>query len=138
MQIHELNNYTGTLNNAYMAVDDGTDTGKEKIKDITDPLNARIDNIIAGGTAPSAAEITDARLGANGVTYPSLGDAIRDQITDINDEIDANVGDAVLVYTSTTYQFPLSNGDTVTIEEAKGNDLPSAVIYMYSASLSLV
>lgn len=83
MQIHELNNYTGTLNDAYMAVDDGSDTGKEKIKDITDPLNTRIDNIIAG-TAPSAAEVTDARLGADGVVYPSLGAAIRGQVDDLN------------------------------------------------------
>lgn len=78
MQIHELNGYTGALDDAYMAVDNGSDTGKEKIKDITDPLNARIDNIIAG-PAPSAQEVTDARLGADGVVYPSLGDAIRDQ-----------------------------------------------------------
>lgn len=86
MQIHELNGYTGTLNNAYMAVDDGTDTGKVKAKDITDPLNARIDNIIAG-PAPSDAEIVDARLGADGVTYPSLGDAIRGQVSDLQSDI---------------------------------------------------
>ena len=87
MQIHELNGFTGTLSDAYLAVDDGADTGKRKVNDVTAPLDARIDNIIAGGTAPSAAEVTDARLGANGVVYPSLGDAIRDQITDVNNDI---------------------------------------------------
>ena len=88
MQIHELNGFSGTLNTAYLAVDDGSDTGKKQVKDITDPLNARIDNIIAGGAAPSEAEIIDARLGADGVTYPSLGDAIRDQFTNVKEEID--------------------------------------------------
>lgn len=92
MQIHELNSYDGLLgDNAFVAVDNGNDTGKVSVPDLTgnvsadlrnveDQLNARIDNIIAGGTAPSAAEVTDARLGADGVTYPSLGTAIRDQI----------------------------------------------------------
>lgn len=93
MQIHELNNYSGDLDSgAYIAVDNGTDTGKvsttELLADTNDEisglsafLNARIDNIIAGGTAPSEAEVTDARLGADGIVYPSLGDAIRDQVS---------------------------------------------------------
>lgn len=80
MQIHELNSYRGNLDSsAFMAVDNGTDTGKVAVSEITGPLNERIDNII-GGTAPSAAEVSDARLGANGIVYPTLGDAIRKQI----------------------------------------------------------
>lgn len=87
MQIHELNNYTGALGDrAFLVVDNGSDTGKVSIKDVTDPLNARIDNIIAGD-APSAAEIVDARLGIHGDVYPSLGDAIRDQAEDLQGEI---------------------------------------------------
>ena len=91
MQIHELNGYTGALNDAYMAVDDGSDTGKERIKDITDPLDARIDNIIAG-PASSAQEVIDARLGADGVVYPSLGDAVRGQISDIENQYNEEIG----------------------------------------------
>lgn len=87
MQIHELNNYSGSLGDAYLAADNGSDTGKMKTTALTDPLNARIDNIIAG-PAPSAAEIVDARLGADGVTYPSLGAAIRDQVTDLKSDLD--------------------------------------------------
>lgn len=86
MQIHELNNYSGSLGDAYLAADNGSDTGKMKTTALTDPLNARIDNIIAG-TAPSAAEIVDARLGADGVTYPSLGAAIRNQVTDLKSDL---------------------------------------------------
>ena len=83
MQIHELNNFTGTLGSgAYLAIDDGTDTGKISSEGLLAATEARIDNIIAG-PAPSAEEIVDARLGADGVTYPSLGDAIRDQFTDV-------------------------------------------------------
>lgn len=99
MQIHELNTYGGELNSsAYMAIDNGTDTGKvsaqrlladvnKEIDELESSLNERIDNIIAGGDAPSAAEITDARLGANGEVYPSLGDAIRDQVLKVNESV---------------------------------------------------
>ena len=102
MQIHELNNYTGDLDaNAFLAVDDGSDTGKvsaskllfdvnTEIENLDNDLNARIDNIIAGGAAPSEAEIIDARLGAavmGNPSYPSLGDAIRGQITDLDSDL---------------------------------------------------
>lgn len=99
MQIHELNNYIGQLGSgAFLAVDDGTDTGKistealltgvnNAINEVDNDLNGRIDNIIAGGAAPSEAEITDARRGADGVDYSSLGAAIRTQFSDVNDSI---------------------------------------------------
>ena len=87
MQIHELNNFTGTLGaGAYLAVDDGNDTGKLSTQQLLATTEARIDNIIAG-PAPSAEEIVDARLGDDGVTYPSLGDAIRDQVSDLKADL---------------------------------------------------
>ena len=53
-----------------------------------DVLDRRIDEIIApSGSAPSAAEVTDARIGADGTTYSSLGTAIRTQVTDLKNEI---------------------------------------------------
>lgn len=87
MEIHELNTFTGTPGAGdFLATDNGTDTAKIAIKTITDPLNTRIDNIIAG-PASSAQEVVDARLGADGVTYPSLGDAIRGQVSDLKSDI---------------------------------------------------
>lgn len=89
MQIHELNNFTGTLGSgAYLAIDDGNDTGKISSQGLLAATEARIDNIIAG-PAPSAEEIVDARLGDDGVTYPSLGDAIRDQFSDVKSDFNA-------------------------------------------------
>lgn len=99
MQIHELNGFSGTLGSgAYIAVDDGSDTGKvstqkllEKVNNdidnLSDSLNARIDNIIAGGSAPSVAEVTDARLGVNENSYPSLGVAIRSQAGNLQNDL---------------------------------------------------
>lgn len=87
MQIHELNNFTGTLGSgSFLAVDNGTDTGKLSTQQLLAATEARIDNIIAG-PAPSAEEIVDARLGDDGVTYPSLGDAIRDQFSDVKSDL---------------------------------------------------
>lgn len=86
MQIHELNNFSGTPGASdYFATDNGTDTSKISATDLYAPLNARINNIIAG-PASSAEEVIDARLGANGVTYSSLGDAIRGQVADLKSD----------------------------------------------------
>ena len=99
MQIHELNDFSGTLGSgAYIAVDNGTDTGKvstqkllenvnNEVDNLSDSLNARIDNIIAGGSAPSAEEVTDARLGVNENLYSSLGNAIRSQAGNIQNDL---------------------------------------------------
>lgn len=77
MEIHELNTFSGTAGAGdYFAMDNGSDTSKISADTLLAPLNARIDNIIAG-PASSAEEVIDARQGANGTTYSSLGDAIR-------------------------------------------------------------
>lgn len=133
MQIHELNEYGGSLDSGYFAIDDGNDTGKVQATQLLAPiegeienleasLNGRIDNIIAGGTAPSVAEVTDARRGADGVNYPSLGDAIRTQVENIDKTL-SEVSDLVTgiyyrVYDSTgTVSFPISilNGTAITL-----------------------
>ena len=79
MEIHELNTFSGALGSGdYFATDNGNDTSKVSAEALLAPLNERIDNIIAGPSS-SAQEVIDARLGANGITYGSLGEAIRGQ-----------------------------------------------------------
>ena len=47
-------------------------------------LQSRVDNIIPNQTQTEGnTELIDIRVGYNGVTYPSAGDAVRDQINDI-------------------------------------------------------
>lgn len=83
MQIHELNDFYGALGSgSYLAIDNGTDTGKISKTALFADTEARIDNIIAGD-APSEAEIIDARTGADGSTYTTLGGAVRGQFRGI-------------------------------------------------------
>lgn len=87
MEIHELNTFSGTLGSGdFFATDNGNDTSKVSAESMFAPLNARIDTIIAG-PASSAQEVIDARLGATGKTYSSLGAAIRTQVSELLDEL---------------------------------------------------
>lgn len=128
MQIHELNTYAGSLNDSsYLAVDNGTDTGKVTHTALMKSVNDRIDNIIAG-EAPSAEEVVDARLGADGVNYPSLGDAIRDQITDLKDDTDDLREDIDKI----NYKLAISSNNA---QDYVLTDLPDGM-YMLRASLT--
>lgn len=129
MQIHELNRYNGDTDSAYLAMDNGTDTGKvsgadflsgvrSDVDQLNAYLNARIDNIIAGGTAPSAAEVTDARLGDGGGVYPSLGDAIRGQISEVKDALNYGTGNITIPLYGEKSCVVLS-GPTVSMSDGK-------------------
>ena len=64
---------------------------RDRITSVNNSLSNRIDEIIApSGEAPSAAEVTDARIGVNDTVYTSLGEAIREQLKDLNVECCSN------------------------------------------------
>lgn len=131
MQIHELNDYTGSLNTgAYLAVDNGSDTGRVSVPTLLDQTNqaiaavdARVDNIIAG-KAPSAAEVTDARLGADGVTYDSLGDAIREQITGVYfmSDWENTISKVIASNGQARFYIYAHKDDIITVEGATGDN----------------
>lgn len=51
-------------------------------------LQSQIDELVSpSGEAPSAAEVQNARIGADGITYSTLGNAIRTQVAKLNEDI---------------------------------------------------
>ena len=55
-------------------------------------LQSQIDQLVSPtGEAPSAAEVENARVGADGTTYPNLGTAIRTQVEDANEAIHGGI-----------------------------------------------
>ena len=72
------------LNNAVSSLNEALTSEVSARTSADSTINARIDELIApSGEAPSAAEVTDARIGADGIVYASLGKAIRGQIDDV-------------------------------------------------------
>lgn len=78
-----------------------------------DVLDSRVDEIVApSGQAPSAAEVTDARVGADGQTYTSLGGAIRGQVSDLKSNLSllANGIESINFDVIPNKGFDVSNG----------------------------
>lgn len=115
MQIHELNNFSGIPGNTnYLAIDDGADTGRISGTDLLAPVNDRVDNILNAVTVDS--EVIDGRVGADGITYGSLGTAIRSQVSDLTDALSAIVRVRVkLQFTSGAYIETGNIGDPGTV-----------------------
>ncbi len=73
-------------------------------------VNARIDNFtsLIDGATTGDAELADARISYDGITYGSAGTAIRTQVSQLNTEITANADDITsLQQTDATMQIEL-------------------------------
>ena len=89
-------------------------------------LQAQINQLVAPtGTAPNPAEIENARIGADNVTYTTLGDAIRTQVTDLKNELnelDSEIGVQKFVGISGYVSIPckIVSGKTYYVQKYSG------------------
>ena len=74
------------------------DAVRDQVNDLheeVDVLDGRMDEFasLPEGSTAGNAELVDIRVGANGITYPSAGDAVRGQVEELDDKILANATD---------------------------------------------
>ena len=81
-------------------------------------LSSRIDNIIAipEGSTKGDAELIDGRVAYNGTTYPTIGEAIRNQVKNVNDIIE-------FLDVVTIYKNLLIDGNMKDVSNFNGSNL---------------
>lgn len=89
-------------------------------------LQSQINQLIAPeGAAPSAAEVENARVGADGTVYQTLGDAIRGQVTDVKTAISNISGTEILIFEDGYIDIP-NVGTVVSLTRTAYTDRKSA------------
>ena len=111
----------------------GTETANRTAADAF--LQTEIDQIIAPtGEAPSAAEVENARIGADGTVYDTLGNAIRGQVGDLKSAIKSVNNGSLNVGVVTTDKLDAANNyyyksNTFTQIGAQATYLAQAALY---------
>ena len=120
-----LDTATGDLTDLESTVGSISETLSNEITDraaADTVINNRIDEIIEGASVDPDAELLDIRVGANGTTYTSAGDAVRGQYTENHNAIANLMKWAALIPNNTVTQVPAlqfnTTDKTVTVKRS--------------------
>lgn len=105
---------------ATTTVQDGAITKAKLASDVKTPvdkvpvLESRMDTFsrLTEGSTTGDAELIDIRVGADGTTYPTAGDAVRGQITDLKEDLGEITGNESIPITATGSYIDLHTGTT--------------------------
>lgn len=99
-------------------------------------LQTQIDEIVAPtGGAPSAEEVTNARIGANGTVYQSLGEAIRSQVGFLDDAVFDFAGEENVGFLSAANDGKLLNNQLNVVTNSAGSVTDYVVIPSLSTKI---
>lgn len=104
-------------------------------------LNSRVDNLskLPDGSTTGDAELTDIRIGADGITYANAGESVRTQVTDVTNAINNVTGINIIkpVTGWITGKYINFKGEELDYEEWKCSDfieIPTNITSLYLRS----
>ena len=108
-------------------------------------INARMDTFasLPDGSTAGDAELLDIRVGADGTTYPSAGNAVRGQVSDLKDDINLLLNVLTPVSTESGKYASMSGGNvqlytvaSCTLKKYDVSDYRGKTIYISSARIA--
>lgn len=125
-----------------------SDISKKAAQTDFNTLKSRVDNLasLPSGSTSGDAELTDIRVGADGTQYSSAGEAVREQVGDIKEDLAYQTNRVENLYESingiketeveiprTLYPISIYNGESITLKTKDGSKFLNDSFLLYDS-----